>query len=118
MTLPALLLAQRLQKIASNVGFDWEDVQGVIGKLTEEIKELQQASSLETREEELGDMLFVLSHLGNFLKIDTELALRKTCKKFKKRFKVIEEGLKKRGKTFEESNLDEMEQLWQQAKDR
>ncbi len=117
LTLPSQLLAQRLQKIASSVGFDWDDVGGVFDKLKEEIVELKEADTAQKKEEELGDILFVLAHLGNFLKIDTEIALRKTCKKFKKRFKAIEEGLKKKGKTFEESNLDEMESLWQQAKE-
>ncbi len=116
LTLPSLLLAQRLQKIASNVGFDWENINGVFKKLKEEIRELKTADTGENEEEELGDILFVLSHLGNFLNIDTEMALRKTCDKFKKRFRSIEEGLSNRGKTFEESNLDEMESLWQKAK--
>jgi MazG family protein len=117
-TLPSLLLSQRLQKIASNVGFDWENTDGVYEKLKEEIEELKEASTQEKQEEELGDILFVLAHLGNFLHVDAEIALRKTCTKFKKRFKAIEEGLKKKGKTFEESNLDEMESLWQQAKNK
>ena len=117
MTLPSLLLAQRLQKIASSVGFDWESTDGVFEKLKEEIQELQDAEEKEKQQEELGDILFVLAHLGNFLKIDSELALRNTCKKFKHRFKAIEEGLEKKGKTFSESDLDEMESLWQQAKD-
>jgi len=117
LTLPSLLLSQRLQKIASSVGFDWDDINGVYDKLKEEIEELKDADSDKEKEEELGDILFVLAHLGNFLKIDTELALRKTCEKFKKRFKAIEEGLKKKGKTFKQSNLDEMETLWQQAKE-
>jgi tetrapyrrole methylase family protein/MazG family protein len=118
MTLPSLLLAQRLQRIASSVGFDWENRDGVFDKLNEEIDELHKAEGKEHQQEELGDILFVLSHLGNFMKIDTELALRHTCEKFKQRFKAIEEGLKKRGKTFADSNLDEMETLWQQAKER
>ena len=116
MTLPSLLLAQRLQKIASSVGFDWENTDGVFEKLKEEIQELHDAEGKEKQQEELGDILFVLAHLGNFLKLDVELGLRNTCKKFKKRFKVIEEGLKLKGKTFEESSLEEMESLWQQAK--
>lgn len=118
MTLPSLLLAQRLQKIASSVGFDWDDTGGVLDKLSEELEELKEADSDKEREEELGDVLFVLAHLGNFLKIDTEMALRKTCQKFKNRFKAIEDGLKKKGKTFKESNLDEMESLWQESKEK
>ena len=117
LTLPSLLLAQRLQKIASSVGFDWNDMSGVFDKLEEEIEELKKADSNDEKKEELGDILFVLAHLGNFLKIDTEMALRMTCEKFKKRFKAIEDGLKKKGKTFEQSNLDEMETLWQEAKE-
>ena len=118
LTLPSLLLAQRLQKIASSVGFDWDNMSGVFDKLKEEIEELKNADTDRKKEEELGDILFVISHLGNFLKIDTEMALRKTCDKFKKRFKAIEEGLKKKGKTFEQSNLDEMETLWKKAKEK
>jgi len=116
MTLPSILLAQRLQQIASSVGFDWENVQGVYEKLKEEVAELKESETTEQEQEELGDILFVLAHLGNFLKIDAEMALRKTCEKFKKRFHAIEQGLKKKGKTLRESNLDEMESLWQKAK--
>jgi MazG family protein len=116
MTLPSLLLAQRLQRIASSVGFDWESSEGVFDKLKEEIQELRDAEDESKQQEELGDILFVIAHLGNFLKIDTEVALRNTCKKFKQRFKAIEDGLAQKKKTFAESNLEEMESFWQQAK--
>ena len=118
-TLPALIRAQRLQQKASYAGFDWNEVEQVWDKIHEEIQELKEAQSESTKEhiaEEIGDVLFSVVNLARFLDIPAEDALRKTNKKFTDRFARIEEELKKRGKTVEESNLEEMDDIWNEVK--
>ena len=118
-TLPALIRAQRLQQKASYAGFDWNEVQQVWDKIHEEIQELKEAQSESTKEhiaEEIGDVLFSVVNLARFLDIPAEDALRKTNKKFTDRFARVEEELKKRGKTVEESNLEEMDDIWNKVK--
>jgi len=118
-TLPALIRAQRLQQKASYAGFDWNEVQQVWDKIHEEIQELKEAQSENTKEhiaEEIGDVLFSVVNLARFLDIPAEDALRKTNKKFTDRFARVEEELKKRGKTVEESNLEEMDDIWNEVK--
>ena len=118
-TLPALIRAQRLQQKASYAGFDWNEVQQVWDKIHEEIQELKEAQSESTKEhiaEEIGDVLFSVVNLARFLDIPAEDALRKTNKKFTDRFARVEEELKKRGKTVEESNLEEMDDIWNEVK--
>ena len=118
-TLPALIRAQRLQQKASYAGFDWNEVEQVWDKIHEEIQELKEAQSENTKEhiaEEIGDVLFSVVNLARFLDIPAEDALRKTNKKFTDRFARIEEELKKRGKTVEESNLEEMDDIWNEVK--
>jgi MazG family protein len=117
--LSSLSLAYRLTEKASGVGFDWPDVEGILKKLDEEMKEFREALSLHKRNrirEEIGDLLFVIVNIARFLKIDPEAALRKTNKKFTSRFHYIENSLQKRGKTLQESNLLEMDRLWGEAK--
>jgi len=118
-TLPALIRAQRLQQKASYAGFDWNEVEQVWDKIHEEIQELKEAQSENTKEhiaEEIGDVLFSVVNLARFLDIPAEDALRKTNKKFTDRFARVEEELKKRGKTVEESNLEEMDDIWNEVK--
>jgi MazG family protein len=118
-TLPALIRAQRLQQKASYAGFDWNEVEQVWDKIYEEIQELKEAQSESTKEhiaEEIGDVLFSVVNLARFLDIPAEDALRKTNKKFTDRFTRVEEELKKRGKTVEESNLKEMDDIWNKVK--
>jgi tetrapyrrole methylase family protein/MazG family protein len=118
-TLSSLSLAYQLTRKVSRLGFDWPDLEGVLEKLDEEIKELKEALSLRNRNkirEELGDLLFVLVNLSRFLQIDPEKAFRKTVKKFMHRFHYIETSLRKKGKSFHQSNLIEMDQLWEEAK--
>ncbi len=119
----ALLTATKLTSRAARVGFDWSHVDEIILKLHEEIDELKRA--LETGadetsdspvEAEVGDLLFVAVNIARFLKIDPETALRKTNRKFVRRFQFIEESLKRAGKNIKESTLEEMERLWQEAK--
>jgi tetrapyrrole methylase family protein/MazG family protein len=115
----SLSLAYRLTEKASGVGFDWPDVEGILKKLDEEMKEFREALSLHNRSrirEEIGDLLFVIVNIARFLKIDPEAALRKTIEKFTSRFHYIERSLQKKGKTFQESNLLEMDRLWGEAK--
>ncbi|TVQ83042.1 MAG: nucleoside triphosphate pyrophosphohydrolase [Micavibrio sp.] len=116
LSLPALMRAEKLQKRAARVGFEWEDISGVYDKLEEEIAELRSAETPEDLEDEIGDMLFVTANLARWHKIDPEAALRRTNAKFEKRFRYIEEQLQKRGKTPADSNLQEMDALWDEAK--
>jgi len=113
--LPALVEAQQIASRAAKVGFDWENAGQVIEKLHEELAEFQ-AASPDQLEDELGDMLFVLVNLARFVKVDPEQALRRTNAKFRQRFGYLEAKLAERGKKPEESTIEEMEALWQEAK--
>jgi len=118
--LPALMRAVKLQKRAARVGFDWPDISMVIDKIIEEVRELseaQQANDHAHLAEEYGDMLFVIANLGRHLNIDPEEALRSANSKFTRRFRFIETELKKRGKSPEQSDLNEMDALWDAAKE-
>jgi nucleoside triphosphate diphosphatase len=118
--LPALVEAQQIASRAAGVGFDWETPEQVIDKLHEELAEFEEArkapSGREELEDELGDMLFVLVNLARFVRVDPEQALRRTNAKFRERFGYVERCLKERGRKLTESNIAEMEELWQQAK--
>jgi tetrapyrrole methylase family protein/MazG family protein len=116
---PSLLQAYQLTVNASRLGFDWPNIAGVLRKLDEEMAELREALSLQNRKkvrEEIGDLLFVLVNMARFLRINPEEALRKTLEKFILRFHYIETSLRKKGKSFYQSNLIEMDQLWEEAK--
>jgi len=113
--LPGLTRAHKLTVKAAKVGFDWPDVSFVYDKLAEEIAELKSAPP-EKQAEELGDILFVLANLARHLKIDPEAAIRATNAKFENRFGFIEAELAKLGKTPKDSNLAEMDALWNAAK--
>jgi MazG family protein len=118
-TLPALVEAQQIASRAARVGFDWENPEQVIEKLHEELAELDEArrhASQDELEDEMGDLLFVLVNLARFVKVDPEQALRRTNAKFRKRFGFIERKLAERGKKLEDSNIRELEALWQEAK--
>lgn len=118
---PALVEAQQIASRAAGAGFDWPNVEQVIDKLHEELAELdaaRKAGSAEDVEGEIGDLLFVLVNVARFLKVDPEQALRKTNAKFRRRFAHVEAGLEQRGKTLRETNVDEMESLWEEAKQR
>ena len=117
--IPSLTLAYQLTTKASQVGFDWPDIGGVLIKLDEEMREFQEALSLQDKKkarEELGDILFVMANLGRFLHVDPERALRQTIRKFVTRFRYVEMKLRKQGKSPRQSNLEEMDQLWNEAK--
>ncbi|MBL8174183.1 MAG: nucleoside triphosphate pyrophosphohydrolase [Bryobacterales bacterium] len=117
--MPALVEAQQISSKAAGSGFDWENIHQVADKVREELGELEQAragAEQDEMEAELGDLLFTIVNLARFLKVDPEQALRRTNAKFRKRFSHVEQGLAARGKTLSESNIEEMEELWQQAK--
>jgi MazG family protein len=117
--LPALVEAQQISSRAAGVGFDWENPEQVLDKLHEELAEFAEARRIASHDElenEMGDLLFVLVNLARFVKVDPEQALRRTNAKFRRRFAYIEEKLAERGRKPEDSNLEEMEDLWQEAK--
>ncbi len=133
--MPALMEAQKISSRAAHTGFDWPHIDGLFEKLAEETAELQQqmehapAEALrpeskspvpervkERLEDEVGDMFFVLVNIARHLSIDPESALRRTNRKFRRRFGWMEEQLNRKGRTLEQSTMDEMESLWQEAK--
>ena len=138
--IPALLEAYKLSSRAAHVGFDWPNVDGLFEKLHEETQELQKEleqvpvggghtsgmagsrgqqlpQDVRARlEDEVGDLFFVLVNIARYLSLDPESALRKTNRKFKRRFQWIEEQLRTSGRGAEQSSMEELESLWQQAK--
>jgi MazG family protein len=140
--MPSLLEAHKLSSKAAHVGFDWPNVDGLFDKLREETDELrkeleefpepgprpnlrgvagsgqqQVPDELRARlEEEVGDLFFVLVNIARYLSVDPESALKKTNRKFKRRFQWMEQQLRESGRTPDKTNVDELEGLWQQAK--
>jgi tetrapyrrole methylase family protein/MazG family protein len=118
-TLPAVMQGFQLTRRASRIGFDWDSVEGVIEKLQEELDELARARSAESArriEEEVGDVLFAAVNLARFLKIDPEIALKRTNAKFSARFREMERRASESGRTLAGVSRDEMEALWDGAK--
>jgi tetrapyrrole methylase family protein/MazG family protein len=116
---PSLSQAYQLTQKASRVGFDWPNIQGVLNKLDEEMREFREALFLQNRKktrEEIGDLLFVMANVSRFLHIHPEEALKKTLDKFVSRFHYIEHSLHREGRSFRQSNLIEMDQLWEESK--
>ncbi|MCW5745010.1 MAG: nucleoside triphosphate pyrophosphohydrolase [Alphaproteobacteria bacterium] len=120
LALPALMRAEKLQKRAARVGFDWGAAGPVIDKIEEEIGELRAEVATKAPaarlQDEIGDVLFAVANLARHLKIDPEAALRATNDKFERRFRHIERRLQASGRTPESASLEEMEALWQEAK--
>jgi tetrapyrrole methylase family protein / MazG family protein len=127
--LPSLTRAYRLQEKAAKVGFDWPTSEKAFEKVTEEIQEFKEAAEIKKKstgklnaedaehlEKELGDILFALVNYARHLEINPENALRNTIEKFMKRFRHIEAELEKRGKKITESDLEEMDGIWNEAK--
>jgi MazG family protein len=139
--MPALLEAHKLSSRAAHVGFDWPEIAGLFEKLEEETTELKHElkslpSSLQPvgrgiagsgkpqgpeelrhrLEEEVGDLFFVLVNIARYLSLDPESSLKKTNRKFKRRFQWMEEQLRASGRTPQQATMDELESLWQQAK--
>jgi MazG family protein len=141
--MPALLEAHKLSSRAAHAGFDWPNVEGLFDKLREETDELRELlqefpapgprpqgrgvagagrvavpEELRNRlEEEVGDLFFVLVNIARYLGVDPESALKKTNRKFKRRFQWMEERLRHSGRTPEQARMEELESLWQQAKE-
>ncbi|GAB4356959.1 MAG: nucleoside triphosphate pyrophosphohydrolase [Immundisolibacter sp.] len=121
LALPALQRAQKLQKRAARVGFDWPDLTPVLDKLDEELAELRAALGSGAREamaDELGDLLFVIANLARHLELDAEEALRRGNAKFERRFAYIEDQLLAAGRRIEDCTLAELDRLWDEAKAR
>ena len=118
LALPALDRARRMSERASRVGFDWPNLAAVWEKVEEELRELKNAekSPSPRASEELGDLLFTLVNWGRLKGISAEEALRKANRRFARRFFQVEKGLRKRGKRPQDSNLEEMDELWKEAK--
>lgn len=139
--MPALLEAHKLSSRASHIGFDWPEIGGLFDKLQEETTELKEElkqlpasmqpagrgvagsgkpqvpQELRNRlEDELGDLFFVLVNIARYLSLDSESALKKTNRKFRRRFQWMEEQLSGSGRTPQQADMDELESLWQQAK--
>jgi len=138
--IPALLEAHKLSARAAHVGFDWPDIEGLFEKLAEETGELREelkplplrtppgkgiagsgkpqiaSGQRERLEDEVGDLFFVLVNIARFLSLDAESALRKTNRKFKRRFQWMEERLRVSGRTPQQASMNELEELWQQSK--
>jgi len=123
-TLPAVLEANQLTRRAANIGFDWENLAGVLEKLAEEAGELRRAQQQEadakpapTRvEEEMGDLLFAAVNVARFLGVDPELALKRANRKFQARFRAMEAAAESRGMKLADVPREEMEELWERAK--
>ena len=141
-SMPSLLEAHKLSSRAAQIGFDWPDMEGLFEKLGEETRELRQhlqefpapgprpegrgvagsgrqvvPEDLRARlEEEVGDLFFVLVNIARYLALDPESALRKTNRKFRRRFEWMEQRLHERGTSSEQVSMEELESLWQQAK--
>jgi len=116
---PALLEALKMTTKAAKVGFDWENADQVFAKLDEEVSELQDAMRSDDKveiEAEIGDLLFVIVNLARKLDVEPETALKRTNRKFRKRFKFIEDELKSGGRNLNDSTLQEMDDLWNRAK--
>ena len=119
---PAMLEARQIGKTAAKTGVDWRQFDDLIAKLEEEIAEVQQARALQSAdradrmEEEVGDLLFMVVNIARHLKVNPEMALRRANAKFRERFGYIERRLREQGKAMESADLEEMEELWQQAK--
>ncbi|ETX30678.1 nucleoside triphosphate pyrophosphohydrolase [Roseivivax isoporae] len=114
--LPALTRAVKLQKRAARVGFDWPETDQVLDKIVEEAQELRAATDPDHRAEEFGDLLFVMANLARHLDIDPEAALRAANAKFTRRFGAIEAALAAEGRSPADSDLAEMDALWDAAK--
>lgn len=116
---PALVSALKFQQKAARIGFDWAEAAPIADKIAEEMQELREAMEKQDRaniEEEYGDLLFAMVNLGRHLELEPEMALRAANKKFRRRFHHIEDALAENGKTLDGATLDEMENLWNKAK--
>ncbi len=120
-SLPSLLHARRLQERVAKVGFDWERIEDVIEKLNEELKELKNAIKEKKKDEiehEFGDILFMLVNISRFIGVEPEDALKKTIKKFIRRFRYMEMTAEKSGRKLSDMTIAEMDAIWDEAKEK
>jgi tetrapyrrole methylase family protein / MazG family protein len=115
-TLPALAASQSIQGRARRIGFDWPDVDGILEKLDEEMREFTAAPNAANREEEFGDILFVLACVAEHYGLDSEQALRMANQKFRKRFGLMEGYAREAERDLKDMTIDEMNELWDRAK--
>ena len=115
---PSLIVAQEYQKRAGKLGFDYKSVQAVLNKLSEELQELQAATTPEHQREEMGDLLFMVARLARELHIDAEEALRRANRKFKGRFQAMEQVIREENRAFESYTSQEWRDLWKRVKTR
>lgn len=119
LALPSLTRAEKLGKRAARVGLDWTGVPGVIGKVREEIDELEAARAKDDQaamEEELGDLLFACASLARHCRVDPEAALRQACRKFEKRFRRVEADIRAGGGAWKDLDARQLDELWTRAK--
>ena len=117
-SLPGLIRAEKLQKKAAKVGFDWENAQGALEKVEEELDEVKRACAGDgDAEEEIGDLLFAAVNAARHLKVDPERAMEKTCNKFIRRFADMERQAREQNKVLSDLSLAEMDALWDKAKE-
>ena len=117
-SLPSLIRAQKLQKKAAKVGFDWPDVSGALDKVEEELAEVRAAIGGDGDvEEEIGDLIFAVTNVSRFVKVDSERAAEKTCNKFVRRFADMEKQAAAEGKNLSDLTLSELDALWDKAKE-
>lgn len=117
-SLPSLIRAQKLQKKAAKVGFDWPDVSGALDKVEEELAEVRAAiDGNGDIEEEIGDLIFAVTNVSRFVKVDSERAAEKTCNKFVRRFADMEKQAAAEGKNLSDLTLSELDALWDKAKE-
>jgi tetrapyrrole methylase family protein/MazG family protein len=114
--LPALMRAEKMQEKAARVGFDWPVVEGAVEKLKEEVEELSRAESSKELEEEMGDVFFALVNVARLKNIEPEQALQRSNDKFNRRIGFMEERLQAEHKEFQDLTLEQLDQLWEEAK--
>ena len=117
--MPALLQSYRIQEKVAQINFDWKEIKEVFAKIYEELDELGEALKEEDNskiEEELGDLLFTIVNLSRHIQISPEDALRRSNKKFMERFRYMESSLKLKGKSWEQTTIKELNDLWNDAK--
>jgi MazG family protein len=115
-SMPALAAGQEMQERAAALGYDWPDLAGVLAKVTEELAELEEASTADARREEFGDLLFVIVNVGRRLGIETEAALRAANAKFRRRFGRVERLVAERGVAIRDLDFATLDELWDAAK--
>ena len=114
--LPSLSYSQEIQGRAARTGFDWENIEGTIDKLAEEVDELKRAENQQEKEHEFGDLLFTLVNIARWLEVDPESALRGTNQRFYRRFTSMEAACRRRGVSLADLSFEEQNELWEEAK--